>query len=70
MKQSKGSTSVDCLYMELMLNKQMRSNIRMIHNRILNPKLSTPKPFSKIENRKIASRLNSYCKRIQKISSK
>ncbi|CAD8116122.1 unnamed protein product [Paramecium sonneborni] len=58
MKKSKGSTSVDCLYMEFMLNKQMRSNIRMIHNRILNPMQSIPKPFSQIENRKIASRLN------------
>ncbi|CAD8199502.1 unnamed protein product [Paramecium octaurelia] len=57
MKKSKGSTSVDCLYMESMLNKQIRSNIRMIQNKILSPMLLTPKPQSQNQQRKIAKDL-------------
>lgn len=33
MKKYKASSSVDCIYMETVLNKQMRSDIRMIQNR-------------------------------------
>jgi hypothetical protein len=36
MKKSKVSSSVDYIYIETLLNKQMRSNIRMLHNRIVN----------------------------------
>ncbi|CAK65267.1 unnamed protein product (macronuclear) [Paramecium tetraurelia] len=52
MKKYKASSSVDCIYMETMLNKQMRSNIRMIQDRQMNP-TQTPKPMSQNQSRRI-----------------
>ncbi|CAD8124029.1 unnamed protein product [Paramecium sonneborni] len=52
MKKYKANSSVDCLYMENMLNKQMRSNIRMIQSKQLNLP-QTPKPMSQNQSRRI-----------------
>ncbi|CAD8207025.1 unnamed protein product [Paramecium pentaurelia] len=52
MMKYKASSSVDCIYMETLLNKQMRSNIRMIQNRQMNPP-QTPKPMSQNQSRRI-----------------
>ncbi|CAD8128218.1 unnamed protein product [Paramecium sonneborni] len=52
MKKYKASSSVDCIYMESMLNKQMRSNIRMIQSKQLNLP-QTPKPMSQNQSRRI-----------------
>ncbi|CAD8182360.1 unnamed protein product [Paramecium octaurelia] len=52
MKKYKDSQSADCIYMETIHNLQIRSNIRMIQNKQINPP-QTPKPMSQNQSRRI-----------------
>ncbi|CAD8212390.1 unnamed protein product [Paramecium pentaurelia] len=52
MKKQKASSSVDCIYMETMLNQQIRSNIRMIQNKQINLP-QTPKLMSQNQSQRI-----------------